>query len=413
MLPILHLLVGPELRHLRIGRLFLYASSKYAATPALKSILGAIQSTCPLLESITFDTIHGGSAELSRVLGPQLTRHHNLKSIRCPGVALAIHDVVKLSSLPSLASLQINLSFDGLVRSSLHASRSCHPAEPVTTFPSLRELDIQRCDAQSYLQFASIKLPVVEDFKLTLDMSTHRSCPRPLFAVIASQCNPETLSVVKLRDDRLDDDLITCPNFAVSASNLRHFLAFRHLRYLNIDTRTSCTEYDDEVLVEMATAWPKLEHLHVNAGVRKSGWRRSSSVATVLGLSAFAKRCPGLTHLGLLLDAHGPQTDEEHFVHGHLHTLHNLEVIHWGWSTVRGQLESVASMLSYLFPTDVQWRRGGDGFFHMEPEAVAEDEDSAEKWDKVMALYPVMYRVRQQERERARRLVASGDSSAI
>ncbi|KAH9936430.1 uncharacterized protein B0H18DRAFT_950713 [Fomitopsis serialis] len=420
----LHLLVGPELRYISFSIPSSDNPDDQASLATFKSVLAALRSTCPLLESIAVSSAwRGQSAESTSLLSSYLASYRNLKCIKCPDIELVVQDVAKLSSLPSLETMVIRFSSSGDVESGSNISqitRTCLHT-PASTFPSLKHLEVRSCDVRCYPQLASIMLPVIETLEVELETTGQSRLSQPLFALIASQCASESLSALYLLDCRDDGDLVTCPNIAISSSHLRHLLIFRNLRRLEIAAIPWSTEYDDGVLIDAATAWPDLEYLDVNTSVRVSGWRRSSSYATLRSVYAFAKNYGRINHLGVLLDAQEPSqytellpNQDEWHDDGSLHTLPNLAVLDLAWSTIDDP-ERVAMMLSYFLPEDVRFKLGTNGVYVADPEEMeaVEMERFIPLWERVMVLFPPICRVRTQERARARRLIASGNIGAV
>ncbi|KZT65826.1 hypothetical protein DAEQUDRAFT_759123 [Daedalea quercina L-15889] len=332
------------------------------------------------------------------------------RSINLQFIPVGIHDFAKLTSLPSLETLEIVL--DSNLGVNALANRRDERATSAKTFASLKDLNFTVGSIQRYESLASFKFPALEALRLVFQTSAESTLSQPHLAIIASQCNPEVLSALTIQDDRDDLELedvalVTSPTIAISPSHLRHVLAFRALRHFAVFASPWVTEYDDPILLDIATSWPKLEYLDLNTEV----WK--------------AAGCPELWSLALLLDARGCVQYDELVDHadagrdsddGEVCDL-DLETLVLAWSPI-AEPEKVTAALSYVLLPNVEIRHGGIWVQRNMEEYRWGDVDQelkefSSQWKTVESLLPIFYRVREAERERARRLVEQGKSGLI
>ncbi|KAH9936429.1 uncharacterized protein B0H18DRAFT_1113817 [Fomitopsis serialis] len=266
--PYLRLLLGPQLRHVTL-------TVAYIGEENLQFILEALRSTCPGLGSITVWI--GNSQSISRTsphrLPAQLSLHlamfRHIKVISCLDVHFTVRDVLQLSLLPRLETLSISMSDSDTDPSALESTQS---SPPVRIFASLKSLSIHRCQMQCYARLASapVGFPMVEKLGLHTDVESQPGLVQPLFASIASKCSPNTLTDIVIRDSYTGTNWRTSRNIAISPRNLRHLFVFSNLRSLDINAPTWLTEYNDDVLIDMASAWPMLRYLYLNTSLLAS-----------------------------------------------------------------------------------------------------------------------------------------------
>lgn len=95
-----------------------------------------------------------------------------------------------------------------------------------------------------------------------------------------------------------DSEPVLTPN------NLRLTMAFSNLRYLDLHVAGHVALADDGLL-ELASAWPQLEHLAIN---NQSGWNSEETVfggITPDGLVQLLQTCPLLYYIALVIDTRG------------------------------------------------------------------------------------------------------------
>ena len=79
--------------------------------------------------------------------------------------------------------------------------------------------------------------------------------------------------------------------------DLRPCMAFRNLRRMNLDLRRD-VDLSDDALLALASAWPRIEELLINANW---GWSRPGGI-TPDGLALLLQTCPSLTSIALAID---------------------------------------------------------------------------------------------------------------
>ncbi|TFY55502.1 hypothetical protein EVJ58_g8211 [Rhodofomes roseus] len=285
-------------------------------------------------------------------------------------------------------------------------------------------MSIRLYSLQCYMKLAvtSPSFPQVEELELSADALTQSSIPQlaPVFANIASLFPPDTLTKITIRDYSSYAHLAISQDVAITPQILRHLFIFRNLRQLRIAAWSWRTEYGDNLLVDMAAAWPNLRHLDLNTSVEASGWEKSRFLVTLRGMLTLAWRCRELNYLGVLFHA-DPSSfpDHEELLEQDLRVvdgspvLASLRRLNVSWSTITNP-EQVAAIVSKFFlpsmTVDSACGRWSNGDFESD---TGTESSENEAWGSVAGLLPVLCGVREEERKRARRLVASGRFSAI
>ncbi|EPT02399.1 hypothetical protein FOMPIDRAFT_84366 [Fomitopsis schrenkii] len=259
-------------------------------------------------------------------------------------------------------------------------------------------------------QLTYFLFPMLQFLELRCDTSTVSALEDPLFAIIASHCNHETLHEINIHDKRTRGDLVTHPSLAITPTHLRYLLAFRHLRDLSITAGPWETEYDDGIVMEMASAWPEIRMLDLNTDVRQMGWKTSSMCATTLSIYVLTQACP-LWSLGILVDARGAMQFDDialriEQVPCSLPQQSRLFMLSLGYSPIDDPGRA-ARMLSYVLPKDLWIYQGGRRFPHTraDPDEVQDSEDGLEdfhaQWVRFSKLLYRYGSMREEERMRA------------
>ncbi|KAJ7166950.1 hypothetical protein C8R46DRAFT_899542 [Mycena filopes] len=130
--------------------------------------------------------------------------------------------------------------------------------------------------------------------------------------------------------------------YSVTAYTLTPLLLFHNLVRVSL-FHAGGFEIDDSTIMEMARAWPRIQHLALKA----DRICRTEPQVTLHGLLAFATHCPVLQSLNITLDATGavPKLRSRDFV-----SQHSLEVLHVVHSPVAEPLRAVAQFVGAIFP---------------------------------------------------------------
>ncbi|KZT10736.1 uncharacterized protein LAESUDRAFT_809652 [Laetiporus sulphureus 93-53] len=166
-----------------------------------------------------------------------------------------------------------------------------------------------------------------------------------LFSSIRRQFSDSPLSTFRISCDipleTTDDPIVLlCPQ------HLQELLIFRHLEKVDISGPWSI-QTNDNILRQMAFAWPNLRRLCLYHECYISQDQEFSSNATLQGLMGFAQNCLQLHSLYIELHADGSMLPEIALPRPSRCPLQDLEVC---CSTTSSKTE-VAAFLSYLFPS--------------------------------------------------------------
>ncbi|EPT05391.1 hypothetical protein FOMPIDRAFT_1057635 [Fomitopsis schrenkii] len=415
----LHMFLGPALRSVAF-----VVDGEDVSMPALDTIFHGLRTKCPLLETIMLRVENNDSpSNFSASLCSHLGSYHALQLIHCPANPLRFEDIAKLSLLPSLTTLDVVVSPDGGIEAdtlaSLQGQHIRSESRVQWTFAALQTLKMADMSMHCIGQLTSFLFPMLQFLELRCDTSTVSALEDPLFAIIASQCNHETLHKIAIHDERTSGDLVTHPSLAIIPSHLRYLLAFRRLRVLSIMAFPWETEYDDRIVMEMASAWPEIKWLYLNTDVWQIGWKTVSSIcATTLSIYVLTQACPHLWRLAILVDARGnTQFDdialrmEQSEAPCSLPQQSNLFMLSLGYSPIDDP-DRAARVLSWVLPDSTFIEQGGHWISPKDAEAELDEAHASDRedgvqdtfhalWVKFSQSLPQYRRMREEERRRA------------
>lgn len=404
--------LGPELRSVTFT-----VDGQFVRIPTLDTIFHALRTECPLLEMIRLQVEDDTSSELSASLCSHFINYSALRSISCSSNPLRMSDFASLSILPALTTLETVASPGGSIGlSALAKSQGQHLSSSsgaAWTFVALETL-LFTGSMDCVNQLAFFLFPKLQRLELTCDTSTVSRLSEPLFALIASRCSHEHLHRIVIRDYRNDGDLVTHPSLAITPPHLRYLLSFRHLRYLKIKACPWMSEYDDGIVMEMASAWPEIEELKLNTAVWRTGWKTASMCATTLSIYVLSQACPSLWWLGILLDARGAEQYEDiarRIEQGRARSSLPQECEMTMLTLGRSPIDDpgrAAKMLSWVLPENMLIRQGPNWVTYTEAEIdeVEDSEDEVQEafhtqWERFLELLPGYCTMREEERQRA------------
>ncbi|EPT05386.1 hypothetical protein FOMPIDRAFT_1013642 [Fomitopsis schrenkii] len=406
---LLHMFLGPALRRVN------FVLDEEVPMLALETIFDGLRTKCSLLETIKLEVANNTSpSDFSASLCSRFGSYHALRSIHCPSNPLQLKDVAKLSSLPSLTTLDIVVSRDSGIGPDKLASLQGQPIRSESrtqwTFAALQTLKTSGMSMQCMDQLTFFKFPMLQCLAMTCNTSTVSQLSDPLYAIIASQCNHKTLHQITIHDKRTSGDLVIHPSLAITPTHLRYLLAFRRLRYLSITAGPWETEYDDGIVMEMASAWPEIRMLNLTTDVKQMGWKTSSMCATTLSIYVLTQACP-LWSLGILVDARGAMQFDDIALRieqapRSLPQQSMMFMLFLGYSPIDDP-DRAARMLSWVLSKDLFIFQGGHRVPHTraEPDEVQDSEDGLEdshaRWVRFSKLLYRYGSMREEERMRA------------
>ncbi|KAH8091374.1 hypothetical protein BXZ70DRAFT_1067346 [Cristinia sonorae] len=196
-----------------------------------------------------------------------------------------------LSQLPLLNSLEFKV---------------CHVEECTTdiskgTFQSLVTLEICifNIDISAKL-FSASTFPHLQTLKyidFSCDQPTHEASVE-FFSAFAQAVTCPLLHTIKVVTPIKEDVVNAVRNpWNITSEALRPLLKFRQLRQLKITPRW-CWDLDDDLICDMARAWPHLTILRLDA----LNWWPSPSRITARGLDALSQSCHSLRVLDIVFD---------------------------------------------------------------------------------------------------------------
>ncbi|KAJ7278688.1 hypothetical protein C8J57DRAFT_1502549 [Mycena rebaudengoi] len=187
------------------------------------------------------------------------------------------------------------------------------------------------------------------------------------------------------------------PLFVVTLAHLRPLFQLVNLTKVCLKPPVGF-DLDDAAALELASAWPKLEHLTLQAGTSM----QYRSKMTLHSLYAFAERCPLLKRLDIDFSATPVQPLPQHGAATRV-VQHTLSVLLVGNGNISTAPE-VAGYLSRIFPglSEILTTRE---YHDNEPENVDSDDEEElaeiawhKRWKEVEALLPVIAAARADER---------------
>ncbi|KAJ7758998.1 hypothetical protein DFH07DRAFT_1060303 [Mycena maculata] len=239
--------------------------------------------------------------------------------------------------------------------------------------PPLQSLEIQ-FETKSYDRFtSSIGLQSFQEFHDTV--STH--------------CAPASLKIFKL--DATDDDDSSASAFVYPGHLLRSLICFSNLIVVSIRVLNGY-ELDDEVVSDLAHAWPHLRELRLGTMAYNHHPR-----TTLLSLQALAQHCLHLHTLEMTFDATtvpaAATTPQARIIQN------NLVVLDPAFSHI-SDIFPVARYLSGMFTNlkKMEWRHSWSG--------------DRRAWNEVLALVTQLHEIRKEEVMRGQSLIAQTSACA-
>ncbi|KAJ7040772.1 hypothetical protein C8F04DRAFT_227277 [Mycena alexandri] len=261
----------------------------------------------PHVTSLT-TTVSLSDAEVSLILpiAPQL-KHANIisrrelassfaRSLLCiESLCISEIDSVAwqhIGSLPSLKSLDLTYMTRGVVP-------SLHPTVPL--FIGLEKLNL----ASSPITTVSRILTLVSSSPIIDLQSVNGGDPHEFFTTIAAHCSHATLAIFGHTFRPAAGD-----NYAIRSPAIRVLFPFGNLTEMKIISDMAAFDLDDDMVLEMASAWPQIVTLVLKvsaggyAGTHPPAWLANGRPRfTLAALAHLAHRCPSLQTLELTVDA--------------------------------------------------------------------------------------------------------------
>ncbi|KAJ7761826.1 hypothetical protein B0H16DRAFT_540167 [Mycena metata] len=246
-------------------------------------LFDSLGQRCPSLTSVIVQGVNRASSEVER---------RRLSTFICSLTSAELLDVrtmdrpmlTHLDGLPTLKTL----------RTGLPASLSFTDVPDGTMFSQLRSTTITLAGtipiSSSFVR--TWNSPQLKSFELVVRDCRALQQIEGLYQELSAHCSHEHLEFFKVA-------LIQWKHTTVTAHPGRFFrplFRFTHLRIVEVHVPSGYT-LDDATILDMATAWSRLERLALGSSTSHS------PKCTLLGLYFFSQRCPLLEALEITLDA--------------------------------------------------------------------------------------------------------------
>lgn len=284
--PLMHHLAVSSLTSLEINFVF-------GDVPPFHSFPHSLGDLCPNIRRfrIRMRRPQVGSDESTSGL---VRRWTNLQVLYCPYISLDVDTLLHLSCTPSLTNLSFALN--AVVADHITSSHS------ILVFSQLRDLEISSQSLESISRLLPhIRLPSVESFTVYVEHCPSKYTLKSYLIALQKICNPHSLVSLKLIQTRP-------PSFTnhgsdrcqLTLEDILPCMSFDHLRRIDINTAWTVNLTDNDLL-ELASAWPHLEHLLIN---EEWGWGTEGGV-TPNGLLLVLERLKSLHRFCLAIDTRG------------------------------------------------------------------------------------------------------------
>ncbi|KAH7908623.1 hypothetical protein BJ138DRAFT_1181626 [Hygrophoropsis aurantiaca] len=246
------------------------------------NILPTLPSVCPYLRHIElsrseYQLIRGtinspGAYEV-------LYKLPLLETLLCPDVVMSRKILSHVACLPSLKVIDINLPMDPLEE--FGSNRN--------TFPVLQRLEISSPTPQSCLQFLeSVTSSSMDAIHLrTFGMFSEEAS----YDILVALSSFTSLTHITILECHAEKD-------GIYRGGLDPLLHLHNLQQVWVCS-DSTYSVDDQMLSQMASAWPRIEYLYLWP---PDGWE-TDPITTLPGIIPLLQRCPNLHFLGTTFDA--------------------------------------------------------------------------------------------------------------
>ncbi|KAH7911894.1 hypothetical protein BJ138DRAFT_858802, partial [Hygrophoropsis aurantiaca] len=256
------------------------------------NILPSLPSTCPHLRRIKLSgsmrlkvkkTIHATSAY------EVLCKIPFLETILCSEVVMSAKILSHIACLSSLKEVDLTLPVYPLEE--IESNRN--------TFPALQKLILSSSTPRSCLQLLeSVTSPSLETIHIRASSMFSEEVSRKIYAVLSPFKSLTHITILQYPSGDPPRGYGVYPDLLNPLLNLHNL---QHLRMCS----ESMYSVDDEVLGQMASAWPRLEVLDL--------WQPKEWPAvprtTLPGIIPLLRCCPKLHFLGMVFDATQPIAD--------------------------------------------------------------------------------------------------------
>ncbi|KAJ7657185.1 hypothetical protein DFH06DRAFT_1197612 [Mycena polygramma] len=274
-----HLFLSPQIEEVMLNVL---------STAADLAILPTLPLRCPLLTSVTIDTIPDLDPD-HRVQSLMIRGFRRLTRVGVRGIDQAAFD--HLAQLPALEALTI-YETTHFEPSGLNSRSSA--------FSHLQELSVRRARPDLLASLLKIKdiWPLV---RFASSLSSTPTATARVYALLVDRLDHATLAELAVDTPRCSDPLPLplVATTALSIDVIRALFIFRNLRSVTL-IPPGGLDLDDGAIETLARAWPQVSTLKLHG---TAPYRAPPSRVTLAGLRALARHCPRLSFLSMPLDA--------------------------------------------------------------------------------------------------------------
>ncbi|KAF8434542.1 hypothetical protein L210DRAFT_3553172 [Boletus edulis BED1] len=219
-----------------------------------------------------------------------ITRWQDLRFVICRQVALDRDALMHLSRLPALTRLDFALN------------APLPPSDTPLLFANMHQMNLDSRSLQPISCWLSqSRLPAVVHFSASVDSCSSMQDVTS-FSAGVPMCNAgHTVETLTLRQSFSPPDGVHPPEgLRLCFNNLQPWVGFNNLRRLelNIDSNVDLT---DTEMLTLASAWPQLIHLLINADC---GWKSHGGI-TPGALVRLLETCRSLKQIALAIDTRG------------------------------------------------------------------------------------------------------------
>jgi hypothetical protein len=237
-----------------------------------------------------FLDVDQSDATLGKLVSNRICRWKTLQTVDCLDILLDVDALVHLSRMPALTQLDCSLS-----------ATLPSPDSPLF-FSDLRDMTLRSGSLHLISCFLSrTQLPVVTNFTAFIRNTPSRLDLASFWASVQTSNAGHTINNLALRQSPLlPSNVVRSEALLLCLQDLRPCMALSNLRQLVVDIKWNMGLTDSE-LVALASAWPRLEHLSINAC---SGWNTLGGI-TPDGLRQLLQKCRSLRSIALVIDTRG------------------------------------------------------------------------------------------------------------
>ncbi|KAJ7737673.1 hypothetical protein B0H16DRAFT_1425088 [Mycena metata] len=297
------------------------------------SILATVALTCPRLTEVGLGCTPTAGIPLISTFVCAL---HHLESLVVVGLNQAA--LIHLAQLPTLRYLW-------LMSNTQPIPFDPHPSPGPPNFPALKKLEFESLDHAPALLEILVKCSLVE---FTIVGRGFRAPPTQIaserfYVALAKRCTHSSLQKLTLQSGHYAAtmNIGQVDVYSVGGGTLEPLLSFHNLVILSL-AHAAGFDIDDAMVGKMASAWPRIETLQL---LPHTSCRLIPRVS-LEGIYAFAKHCPRLKDLTIVLDATivpEVKLNSETVTQG---SLESLDVAH----SPIGKRRPVVEFLAAVFP---------------------------------------------------------------